>query len=401
MRLVASMVVLGVGLLGCSGDDATEGTAGAGGTGAAGQGGTGGTGGTGGSVVVGGGDTHSHGSAITVAGSGFGSKATAAPYRSSFHHPETAQNFQQSGSFEGSHFSPVSEVMITLHDDGDGVRVSGLDSHRYNVRLEYSAVGNWEAGGYSAGVQVGLPPSRTLYMSWWDYFEPGFDASPMETGGKNFKWIYNSAGHNPHAAISVMNDGAAFLVSAAGGVAGDTPEEQDANLELPLGGGFYARPLSWSPHFAFPVGSWYHVEIFYQVNSAVGVQDGWTAMRIDNQLIYRANQIDVYGADEPDEFFNNLRLGGNYGHDDSGLVQYRHYGDVYIDDTFAHVVIGDQPSYDDCQHLELQVATAWSEEEITFTLNQGAFDVGDTVYAYVVDADLLPHGPSAIQIGAP
>ncbi len=394
MRLVTCVVVGGLGLLGCTGAD-EESPVGGGGSS------TSGTGGAGGSIAVGGGDTFSHGSSVTVSGAGFGVKDTAAPYRSSFHHPEAAQNFQQSGAFDGSYWSPVGEVMIALHDDGDGMRTSGLDSHQYNVRLEYSAQGNWEAEGYSAGVQSDLPPSRVLYLSWWDYFEPGFDASPMQTGAANFKWIYNSAGQNPHAAIQVINDGAGFLVSAAGGVAGDTSEEQDANLELPLGGGFYARPLSWTPDFAFPVDRWYLVELFYQVNSAPGVQDGWTAMRIDNQLIYRANQIDVYGTDAPDEFFANLRLGGNYGFDESGAVHYRHYGDVYIDDSFAHVMVGDQPAFDDCQHLELQVATAWSATGITFTLNQGSFAVGDTVYAYVIDEQLESHGPWPIVLASP
>lgn len=379
-----------LGLLGCTDDSASPN-----GTGGANAGGAGG-----GVVVDGGADAFRHGSSVTVTGAGFGAKPTAAPYRSSFHHPDEAQNFQQTGAFDPSFWSPVSEVMITLHDDGEGVRVAGLASHQYSVRLEYSAQGNWDAGGYSAGVQSNLPPSRVLYMSWWDYFEPGFDASHMETGGKNFKWIYNSAGQNPHAAISVMNDGAAFLVSAGGGVGGDTPEEQDANLELPLGGGFYARPLSWSPNYALPVGRWYLVEIFYQVNSAQGVHDGWTAMRIDNQLIYRANQIDVYEPGEASELFANLRLGGNYGFDASGAVHYRHYGDVYIDDSFAHVVLGDAPAFEDCQHLELQVATAWADEAVTFTLNQGAFDAGDRVYAYVVDEQLEPHGPWPITLAS-
>ncbi len=385
-----------LGLLGCTGTDSETGAPGGGG----GAGATG-AGGVGAGIVVGGGDGFSHGSPVTILGLGFGAKDQAAPYRSSFHHPEVAQNFQQSGAFDASFWSPVGEVMITLHDEGEGRRVTGLASHQYSVRLEYSALGNWEAGGYSAGVQSSLPPSRVLYLAWWDYFEPGFDASHMETGGKNFKWIYNSAGQNPHAAISVMDDGAGFLVSAAGGVGGDTPEEQDANLELPLGGGFYARPLSWSPDFAFPVDRWYLVEIFYQVNSAPGVHDGWTAMRIDNRLIYRANQIDVYDADNPDEFFANLRLGGNYGFDETGAVHYRHYGDLYIDDSFAHVVLGDQPTFDDCQHLELQVPTAWSDAAITFTLNQGTFAVGDRVYAYVVDPELEAHGPWAIVLTSP
>ena len=94
-------------------------------------------------------------------------------------------------------------------------------------------------------------------MSWWDFFEPGFDASHMETGAANFKWIYMSPGQNPHSAIQVISDGADIMASASGGVDGETEEEQNANLDIPGAGGFYGRPISWTSGYGLPVGQWY------------------------------------------------------------------------------------------------------------------------------------------------
>ncbi len=342
-----------------------------------------------------------HGGSLVIRGSGFGNKEPAAPFRASFLHPVEAQRFQETGECDEEYWELWRDQMVILADDHPYARVTGRDSHRYYARLEYSATGNWEAGGYGAGIKSLLPESKRLFLSWWDFFEPGFDASHMETGGKNFKWIYIAAGHNPHEAISVMDDGADILASAPGGVAGETKEEQNENLDLPYGGGFYARPLSWSSNYPLPVGRWYHVELIYQMNSAPGVQDGWVELRIDNQRVFKASNIDVYGGDphpdSPQEFFANINLGGNYGYDDSGTMSFREYGDVYYDGSFARVVLCEAAVYDDCRHLELQIPTQWSDDEVTITFNEGSFESGTQAYLYLFDVEGRIHGPAPVQ----
>lgn len=63
--------------------------------------------------------------------------------------------------------------------------------------------------------------------------------------------------------------------------------------------------------------------------------------------------------------------------------------DIYLDNTFQHVVIGNAPTYLACNHLEIQPATAWSSngQSITVILNQGSFSDGSIAYLYVVDSD--------------
>jgi hypothetical protein len=64
------------------------------------------------------------------------------------------------------------------------------------------------------------------------------------------------------------------------------------------------------------------------------------------------------------------------------------YDDLYLQfGTQARVEIGDRPTYDLCTHLETQVPTAWSDDEITVELNRGSFSAGDEVFVFVVRAD--------------
>ena len=66
---------------------------------------------------------------------------------------------------------------------------------------------------------------------------------------------------------------------------------------------------------------------------------------------------------------------------------------VYFDDVFiqigswARVEIGDASTWANCTHREVQLPTSWSDTSISFTLQQGSFSSGQTVYLFVVDDD--------------
>jgi len=63
------------------------------------------------------------------------------------------------------------------------------------------------------------------------------------------------------------------------------------------------------------------------------------------------------------------------------------FDDIYIDTTQSRVEIGEASTFDTCTIREIQPPTAWSNNSITFTANQGSFSDGDTAYLYVVDED--------------
>lgn len=63
------------------------------------------------------------------------------------------------------------------------------------------------------------------------------------------------------------------------------------------------------------------------------------------------------------------------------------FGDIYVDSTPARVEICLQPSWELCRNREVQIATAWSNSEIKFTLEPRSLASAGTVYAFVVDSN--------------
>ena len=334
-----------------------------------------------------------NGGSVVLSGDGFGIKPQARPFKSSYGNPVSSMNFQETGSFDPNYWTLTGPIMISLQNE---VRRTNF---REYARLEYSARGNWGLGGYSAGVNAALPPEKDLYIAWWDYYESGFDESHSSTGGEiGYKWIYLSPGESPHSISSVSGTYNRLFMTYEGGVGGNTEEEQNANLETPFGGGFYARPISFIAFTPVVKGEWYFCEYKIKTNSNKGIFDGWAEFKINNKIVFRANELAVLGSSTVGDYFNNIRFGGNYGFDDSGVTQYRYYGDIYIDSEFSRVVLGDNPDFNNCTHLELQIPTEWSNEQITFTANQGTFPSGQA-YLFVINKNEEASSGYPVTIG--
>lgn len=71
------------------------------------------------------------------------------------------------------------------------------------------------------------------------------------------------------------------------------------------------------------------------------------------------------------------------GTDNDNSVQL--YDEVYCDNSFQRVELGDNPVYANCTHREIQIPTAWAETQISGTLNMGSFGATDDLYMFVVD----------------
>jgi hypothetical protein len=61
--------------------------------------------------------------------------------------------------------------------------------------------------------------------------------------------------------------------------------------------------------------------------------------------------------------------------------------DVYVDTTWARVMVGNASTLANSTHREIQIPSAWSDTEITVTYNQGSFANQETCYLFVVDSD--------------
>ncbi|HRV99110.1 MAG TPA: hypothetical protein P5201_10985, partial [Aminobacteriaceae bacterium] len=49
--------------------------------------------------------------------------------------------------------------------------------------------------------------------------------------------------------------------------------------------------------------------------------------------------------------------------------------------------LGNASTWDACTHREIQIPSAWSQDTVTVTVNQGTFQPGETAWLYVTDAD--------------
>lgn len=74
--------------------------------------------------------------------------------------------------------------------------------------------------------------------------------------------------------------------------------------------------------------------------------------------------------------------------------------DHFFNHTRARVELGDASTYSACTKLEIQLPRKWSASSIEVELNQGAFQPGETVYAYVIDHGNNVSPGKAITLGS-
>ena len=82
-----------------------------------------------------------------------------------------------------------------------------------------------------------------------------------------------------------------------------------------------------------------------------------------------------------------------------GATNQVHYDDIYLDDTWQRVEIGNSSNYDSCTRREIQIPTAWTNESITVTANIGKFFPDDTAYLFVINENNNPSSGFEIRWG--
>jgi len=161
---------------------------------------------------------------------------------------------------------------------------------------------------------------------------------------------------------------------------------------------------------AYPsIGKWLYEEFFIKMPSAINACDGEMGYRVSNNLheYWPKNRClaeSVLPGPYQRIYLDNF--GGPLAADCAGdpYASYDEYDclppgsyiwvdDIYIDDTWARVVIGNKPVYADCTQIEIQIPTTWDNDkgEIAITINQGSFDTLDGRYIYVIDANNVPN----------
>lgn len=87
---------------------------------------------------------------------------------------------------------------------------------------------------------------------------------------------------------------------------------------------------------------------------------------------------------------------GHYFRNTSGATLRVYWSEVYVDSTLARVEVGDNAVWANCTHREIQIPSAWRDDAITVTANQGTFPSGQALYVFVVNRYGQPSGGSAV-----
>jgi|GEM_PF-1521369 len=140
-------------------------------------------------------------------------------------------------------------------------------------------------------------------------------------------------------------------------------------------GGAY---VNWS---AAPIegGKWHLLEV--QMDTGKGE----ATLRVNTQTVTKINfdpKLAAAGKWSP-----TIGLVGLDGK--SGRLQKNWLDDIYFDNSFQRVVLGNAPAYDQVTHYELQRPTSWKDDRIEFVAFKGGLKSLDQSYIYVFDENGL------------
>ena len=90
---------------------------------------------------------------------------------------------------------------------------------------------------------------------------------------------------------------------------------------------------------------------------------------------------------ENDLKFIGLGGFGRIPRENNGINSFRYFAAIYMDNTHARVMLGDQSEYNRCTIMEPQIPSAWSNTSVSVTVNLGGLQDSSTAYLYVFDAN--------------
>jgi hypothetical protein len=328
------------------------------------------------------------GQSITISGSGFGAKATAAPLLWA--------------DFSEGNTNPSPLGQITSWDLAESPVLDAnpsTDCHSANCMTSGSCF--WELGpgcsnttpGEGNGMAIGVNPGglvgtygQQMYINFWRKIGGKYASVIQSSTGPNVKWLRiwgdnaTPGGEAPHACPDTYTN------------------EVACNGGLPMYTEYAGSWEIWAGTWLIPTATWRNEEYNYQYNSGTGKADGTFDVQInqilessttnwqsDSTAVPMTGQGDI---DIQDEFSPNIcpSGSGNSYMPQSGDQVW--YDSIYIDSTWQRAMICDASTWAGRTHCEIQIPSAWSDNGTTasakVTVHQGSFANGTQAYLYVV-----------------
>ena len=311
--------------------------------------------------------TVSHAGSITITGSAFGTKATAAPYKWEDANGTNGDRLESRGWLVADQLQEPDLSTAVLRGTPSETTVIRL---RHGMSGGSDDVGLFGFGRDSEGAYVGLTAESavnetaedlptTLYIDYWMRM-----TEAVASTADNFKILRH------HRYTGSDNGGLGFVSGSS------------------------AAPLQ---HFGSSEGSWQGISGGWDTEIALGdLDDTWVHLQFVTRWTSPDGMAIIYvdGVRASNLTGRNFTSRANWFFETQGLNdtgnpgQYLvYFDDIYIDTSFARVEICAGASYSSKGHCEIQRPSAWNATSITATVYRGTFGATDAAYVYVCDSD--------------
>ncbi len=313
-----------------------------------------------------------HKSSLTIKGSGFGTKNSAAPVVWDDASTGTSLYDKWSG-FWPSNSSNSSYNMAYRTP----MRNIGLP---HNNITRYIAGAHGNSSGASGGYNVMLWKSRTMstfpsytYASWYQRSDDNWSFC----GDNNYKVFDYSANSSPYR----MPENWYLEYNPRPTSRSSTPswhmlDDSSSSLQNPDANG---HSWWWNSAVNPMSGKWSKIEVEIRYSNR---SDGYIKLWENGLLrVNYAGRTDGYPGTSRSE-----AIGGYarcYGYSNN----WRYFADLYLDYSRARVVLANNADYSKATVIETQVPTSWKSDSVNVAVNLGKFSAGETAYLFLFDGN--------------
>jgi hypothetical protein len=323
-----------------------------------------------------------HGTTVTIQGSGFGTKPTAAPVVW-----DDCSGTNPLDKWDGVWPTPSSSTQYQLT----------YRAPMRGVSPPHSRVGRYLAGAHGCSsldcANIMAWKSRTVsstaysYVSWYQRADPNWVFSGCDGAGScddNFKTTSWATGHDAPWGEPFWYSSYNPSFKSATGFGGW------ATSTLP------GRQYNWGEPATNLFREWVKVELIARWSTG---SDGFVRMYDNGRLVFEALGPNDYGSGTA----RTESIGG-YARQYGQPNNWRYFADLYLDHSLAHVILGNAPTLAASTRREVQIPSAWSSSSVSVRVNLGAFANGQTAYVYIVNSSGVANSvgyPATIGGGSP
>jgi hypothetical protein len=248
-----------------------------------------------------------------------------------------------------------------------------------SITPPHQRVGRYIAGahaeelGYCGGQNVmlyktfsGVTKPLQMYVSWYQRADDKWVFGLGDPADDNYKEMDWTTDGSPYGAVG-------FYVTYNA-----SPTSRTSIPNWAVSPGMGRAATIWGDGGTNPMGgTWTKVEALFRFSTGA---DGRIQI-IDNGVV----KVDYTGVtDNASETQRTLGIGGyTRGRNPNN---WRYFTDVYVDTSWARVMLGNAPTLAASTRREMQVPVSWSDTSITISTNLATFTEGQTAYLYVFDS---------------